>query len=148
MNVNYLLNKNYIEINGQEIFIGDTINEIEIKTNLSLFVSQENSDSTIISEGDFQLHFKKDMLYMWTISPEKSFLTSNSKKTKLNKIKFNSFLKILFSKNIKWEFNQALTFSDQVCIRLKNNVDFIFWFDKKNRKGCLEKVGFYNKKCG
>ena len=147
MNVNYILNQNYIKINGQKIFIGDNINEIETKTDLSLFVSQENKDSTIVSEEDFQLHFKENILYMWTISPEKSFLNSNSKKTKLNKIKFNGFLKILFSENIKWEFNQALTFSDQVCIRLENEVDFIFGFDKKNRKGYLGKVGFYNKNC-
>lgn len=144
MNVDYLLDKKYIKINEQQIFIGDTFNEIETKTNLSLFVSQDNNEYSIVSADDFQLHFKDSIFYMWTLSPEKSLFHINSKKIKLNKIKFNYFLDILFDNNIHWEFNQSLTFLDQVSIRLDNGVDFMFGFDKKNKKGYLGKVGFYN----
>ncbi|WP_196890174.1 hypothetical protein [Aureivirga sp. CE67] len=144
MNINYILTEKYIVINGKEIFIGETINEIENKTNLSLYISQKTEDTIIVSEQDFQLYFKNKMLYMWTISPDKSFLFSNLKKKKLIEIQFNNFLEILFLENIKWEFNKVLTFSGQICVRLENRVDFIFGFDKKNKKVQLSKVGFYS----
>lgn len=146
MNVDYILNKDYIKIYDQKIFIGETIHQIEEKINCNLFISLKNNDSTIISENDFQLFFKQNSLYMWTISPDTSFFNFNLKKVKLSSMKLNSFLKILFKKNIQWEFNQNLTFSDQLCIRLDNNVHFIFAFDKANPKGSLSKIGFYEKK--
>lgn len=146
MNVNYIFDKNYIKINEQKIYIGNTFSEIEIKTRLSLFVSQEDDKNTIVSEADFQLHFKENIFYMWTISPLNSYFYMNSRKIKLCKIRFNDFLKILFNENLKWEFNQTLTFSDQACIRLENKVDFIFGFDKNNTKGYLGKIGYYNNK--
>ncbi|MCF2875191.1 MULTISPECIES: hypothetical protein [unclassified Tenacibaculum] len=141
MNVNHILTQDYIEINGYKIFIGNSFKEIETKIKSTLFISQKNNDSTIVSEGDFQLHFKENLFYMWTISPYKSFLFFDKTKRKLNGIKFNQFLKILFKEKIKWEFNQELTFSDQISIQLENKVNFIFRFDEKNRKGHLGKIG-------
>ena len=58
---------------------------------------------------------------------------------------FNDFLEILFNKDLKWEFNKTYTFSDQVCIRLENKVDFIFGFDDDHKKGYLGKLGCFNK---
>jgi len=142
MNVNYILNKDFIKIGGQKIFPGNSFNEIETKTGLTFFISIQNDNYIIASEQEFQLHFKENILCMWTISPEKSFFTLNSKKKRLNEIKFESFLKILFNKKIKWEFNRELTFLDQICIQLENKVEVIFGFDKKNRKGYIGKIGW------
>ena len=50
-------------------------------------------------------------------------------------------MSVLFNEKIKWEFNQKLTFLDQISIQLENNVNFMFGFDEKNKKGCLGKIG-------
>lgn len=144
MNVNYILEKNFLKINGEKIYFGDTYNDIKSKTSVSFLVSAKEEDYLICTREEFQLHFKKSKLFMWTISPEKSFFRINKKKIMLNKLKFNRLIKILFIENIKWEFNQELTFLDQVTIRLENNIQFIFKFDIRNKKGVLGKVQFTN----
>lgn len=146
MNVNYLLDSDHIEINGAEIRVRDSFVQVETKTGISLFVSEKNKKCTIVSEDEFQLYFNENRLYMWTLSPDESFFKFKRKKFYLRRLGLADFLKVLFAQDIKWEFNQQLSFLDQVCVRLKDNgVDFIFGFDEQYPKGELGKIGFYNR---
>ena len=140
MNVDYILTKKHIKIKNHNVTIGDAIDQINALIPSVSSESATNTKNTIVSEGDFQLHFKDHALNMWSLSPEHSYFGTKSKKIKLRKLSHHDFVKILYKNNIRWEFDQELTFSEQLAIRLENNVKFLFSFSKKNKKGILKKV--------
>lgn len=141
MNVNYLLKKSYVKLNSVKIYLDDNFDEIKKKTNLELFVSQQFDNSLIISEKDFQLYFESNKLFMWVLIPHNSFFKYNSQKIYLKNITFNKFLKIIYQKKIDWNFQQELTFLNQICIKTSNGLNFIFTFNLESQDGILSKVG-------
>lgn len=141
MDIDFLL-KQGLEVNGIIITNRFRLDDFETLVEDN-FINSNEGNTKIITYQGIEFCFINEEISYWQIEndSDKKF---DKELQAIFKMNFNSFLKLLESKGIVWDFNAKLCFSNQLSVRIKNTlIEFLFDFEDKT-EGELVIIGHHS----
>lgn len=141
MNIDFLLKKGLV-VNGIIITDGFRLDDFETLVE-DYFINSNEENTKIITFQEIEFCFVNQEISYWQIEND-SDKKIDKELQAIFKMNFNSFLKLLESKEIVWDFNTKLCFSNQLSVRIKNTlIEFLFDFEDKT-EGELAIIGHHS----
>lgn len=136
MNVDFLL-KNGLQIN--DLGINPVISLDYFETLVKdYFVNSETENTKIITYQGVEFCFKDEEISYWQIDSNDDL---DKELLSLFEMNFQEFLQFLKDKEVEWEFNTRLCFSNQLSVLIKDTrIEFLFGFEDQV-EGELEAIG-------